>query len=623
VSLIGIVVLAVAGLAFTFASGNEPLLGLDLQGGVSVVLQPTEEVDDDTLDEAIEIMRRRVDALGVAEPEISRQGSNILVSIPGVDDQERAIELVGQTAELRFRPVLQDFGVVPVTAAGQATLEALTPDTTVAPPTTEAGGPTTTGDAPGTTAPASTTSAPTSTVAPTTTAGGGDDAAAPLPGVRRAPLRQAQSTTTTTPTTTTAPTTTAPTTTTVAPGASTTVSPAGPDLPTPTSIPGEIPEVVADPDAPLGTAERCLADFASRELDGVEIRSEQGFAEVNEFGFTDPENDLVCDTVVLPEEADESGVAPALLLSPTAFTGVVVGDAVARLDVGSWSVQVDLRGGSNGADLFDELAVECVTQAPQCASGRIGITLDGVVQSAPTVQATEFGGTVQITGNFSEREAKDLALVLRFGALPVELEIQNTEQVSATIGEDSLNAGITAGIIGLIVVALFIIAYYRWLGVIAMASLLVSMALLWTIVSWLGESQGLALTLAGVTGLIVSVGVSVDSNIVYFEHLREDVRNGRTPRSAVDRAFPVAFSTIFWADIASLIGAVVLYLLTVGGVRGFALFLGLSVVLDLVATYFFMRPAVKALSRSKSFEENPGRFGIPPRTDLDESPVTA
>ena len=133
----------------------------------------------------------------------------------------------------------------------------------------------------------------------------------------------------------------------------------------------------------------------------------------------------------------------------------------------------------------------------------------------------------------------------------------------------------------------------------------------------------MALTLAGVTGLIVSIGVSVDSNIVYFEHLREDVRNGRTPRSAVDRAFPVAFSTIFWADVASLIGAVVLYLLTVGGVRGFAFFLGLSVVLDLVATYFFMRPAVKALSRSKSFEENPGRFGIPPRPIDDVDPVTA
>ena len=146
--------------------------------------------------------------------------------------------------------------------------------------------------------------------------------------------------------------------------------------------------------------------------------------------------------------------------------------------------------------------------------------------------------------------------------------------------------------------------------------------MLWTMISWLGESQGLALTLAGVTGLIVSIGVAVDSNVVYFEHLKEDVRAGRTVRSAVERAFPIAFSTIVKADVASLIAAVVLYFLTVGQVKGFALFLGLATVLDLIATYFFMGPVIRAMARRESMSSHPKRFGIP-FVDAKTSQVTS
>ena len=159
--------------------------------------------------------------------------------------------------------------------------------------------------------------------------------------------------------------------------------------------------------------------------------------------------------------------------------------------------------------------------------------------------------------------------------------------------------------------SLYLIVYYRLMGLVAIASLALSGAMLWTIVAWLGESQGLALTLAGVTGLIVAIGVSVDSNVVYFEHLKEDVRSGRTVRSAVDRAFPVAFATIVKANFASLIAAGVLYFLTVGQVKGFALYLGLATILDLVATYFFMGPAIGLLSRGVGLHAHPGRFGIP------------
>ncbi|NDH76166.1 MAG: SecD/SecF family protein translocase subunit [Actinobacteria bacterium] len=228
-----------------------------------------------------------------------------------------------------------------------------------------------------------------------------------------------------------------------------------------------------------------------------------------------------------------------------------------------------------------------------------------------------------ISGSFTEEEAKDLALALNFGALPLELTPQESRIVSSTLGEDALDAGVLAGLIGVLLVSIYLIAYYRYLGVVAIVSLLISGALLWTIVAWLGASQGLALTLAGVTGLIVSIGVSVDSNVVYFEHLKEDVKGGRTVRSAVERSFPIAYSTIVKANVASLIAAVVLYTLTVGQVRGFALFLGLATVLDLVATYFFMGPAIRILANLEiDLARKPSTYGIPKARDAGPEPAT-
>ena len=182
---------------------------------------------------------------------------------------------------------------------------------------------------------------------------------------------------------------------------------------------------------------------------------------------------------------------------------------------------------------------------------------------------------IVISGNFDQNRAEDTALVLKYGSLPLEFgdptdptSGSRVRLVSATLGQDSLDAGITAGLVGLALVAMYMIAYYKLLGLAAMLSLAVSGTMLWVILSWLSETRSLALTLAGVVGLIVSIGTSLDSNVVYFEHLKEDIRNGRTLRSAVDQSFPIAFKTIFWANLASLIGAGILYFLTVGSVRG-------------------------------------------------------
>jgi preprotein translocase subunit SecD len=206
---------------------------------------------------------------------------------------------------------------------------------------------------------------------------------------------------------------------------------------------------------------------------------------------------------------------------------------------------------------------------------------------------------VRISGSFTQQEAKDLALVLRFGALPVQLKQETVDNVSPTLGKDQLRAGLLAGIVGLVLVALYMILFYRVLGLVVWLGLAMTGMALFTIISWLGYTIGLTLTLAGVTGVIVSVGVTVDSYVVYFERLKDEVRAGRTVRSSVDRGFQKSFRTIVAADLVSLIGALVLYLLAVGSVRGFAFFLGLSTLLDLILSYFVMHPLVSLMARRK------------------------
>ncbi|MBK9178415.1 MAG: protein translocase subunit SecD [Acidimicrobiales bacterium] len=521
ISLIGIFVVAFGGLALTLVAGNSPQLGLDLQGGASVVLQPKEQVPSDVLDQTISIIRNRVDALGVAEPDITRQGNSVLVQLPGVRDQQRALDLVGQTAELRFRPVLQP---VPPDES--------TPVQTVPPVSTTVAGDTST-----TVADATATSAPGTTVAPATTA-------PPVGSGERGVPRQA-------------PDTTAP------------------------------PATTAEPTT---TATTAAGDTAATTSPGITVP-------------TTPRDDDVADQVVVLPQLDENGdVVSRLQLGPAALTGSGVSSARATFEQGEWLVRVEFTG--DGIDAFNALAAQCyqASDPTVCPSGQIAITLDGEVQSAPTVQAPEFQrDQVQISGSFDEQSAKDLALVLRYGALPVQLEPQTVQTVSATLGKDSLHAGIIAGLVGLLLVIAYMTLYYRWLGPVVLLGLMVSGSLLYTIIAFLGETQGLALTLAGVTGIIVSIGVTVDSYVVYFERLKDDVRSGKSMRSSAERGFSNAYRTILAADGASLIGAVLLYLLTVGSVRGFAFFLGLATLLDMIVAYFYTRPMVILLSRTKRF----------------------
>jgi len=485
--LAGTIAVVVISLALTLASGNQPILGLDLQGGLSIVFQPVgHNVKSDSIDQAVDIMRNRVDSLGVAEPDISRQGDNIVVDLPGVKDRAKAQRIVGRTAELRFRPVL---ALVPPTVKKQKSST-----TTTTKPNSSA-----------TTAPGASTSTSTSTTTTTTTAP--NDAAA-------------------------------------------------------------------------------KAAIASCNVSQL-----QTLPSIPTTRLADDKRDAC---VVLPLRPGSGGGGGRLYLGPTKLTGKDV-DSASSTFVSGTGYTVDMNLKDAGLTQFNALAKSSFGQPSP--TDQVAIVLDGQVYSNPAFQSASFSGPVQITGNFTQTQASDLAKLINYGALPVQLKQLTSESVSPSLGKDQLNAGIAAGVIGLVLVALYMLVYYRMLGAVVIAGLMVSATLTYCLITFLGSWKGLTLTLAGVTGLIVSVGITVDSYVVYFERLKDEVRTGKTVRSSVDRGFTRSFKTIIAADLVSLIGAGALYVLAIGSVRGFALYLGISTILDLLVSYFFMHPLVSIMAR--------------------------
>ncbi|MFM7829359.1 MAG: preprotein translocase subunit SecD, partial [Actinomycetota bacterium] len=337
-----------------------------------------------------------------------------------------------------------------------------------------------------------------------------------------------------------------------------------------------------------------------------------------DLGLGDDPNDPT-QTVLL---FDKSGIA--YVVGPAGASGKVFkNDAQPDVQTGQWAVVVGLRSGVDGDQLWNRLAAACFNKTPQCPTGQLAMVLDGTVISAPTVNEPEFtGGTVQISGSFTADEARELAKILEFGAVPVRFSAPSAQTVSATLGQDSLDAAIVSGLVGVALVLLFLIFYYRRLAVVVIGGLAVSGMLQWSTISWLSQRNGLALSLAGVTGIIVSIGVTVDSYVVFFEKLKDDVLAGRTLRNSATRSFESAWRTILAADTVSLLGALVLWFLTVGSVRGFAFFLGLSTLCDMIVAYFFTRPTVILLARSK-FMNTGKMFGVSARKVLGSESTVA
>lgn len=473
--LLSFIVLVSAAFTANLLAGNTPSLGLDLQGGASVTLTPIGEFESGALDAAVEVIRQRVDSIGVAEPEIIRQGSTVVVNLPGVKNQDEALALIGRTGAVEMRPVLN--------AVEESALEENTS-------TTVAGSETST------------------------------TLANPEGGVGRSRR---------------VPTT-------------------------------------ADTDQPSDSSTDAPTSTAGDGGDGGQLQPGQ---------------------TILPGAKD----GLVYLLGPAVATGEVFSsDSTVQIDGASWVVTANLRDGADGEDLWNSLAALCFAGGSECPTKQIAIVLDGQVISAPVVQVPSFSGSVQISGDFTEAEANDLAKILQFGAVPVEFDTPSVQSVSATLGKDSLNAAVIAGLVGVALVLLFLFAYYRFLAVVAIGGLAISGMLLWSIIAWLSRSNGLAFTLSGAAGIIVSIGTGADSYIMLFERLKEDVLAGRSLRNSAVRGFENSWRTIIVANASTLIGAVILWWLSIGSVRGFAFFLGLSSLTSMIAVYFFTRPAVLLIS---------------------------
>ena len=535
--LIALVVLLVGGIAWAFWPGTDSSvrLGLDLQGGTQVILVPQPvvegaEITEEQLAQTVEIIRARVDGLGVAEAEVTTQGSGngaaIVVAVPGVG-QDRVVELVQRTALLNFRPVWNILGPQPIEPADVADdADAAAGDSADAADSLDAGD--------------SADTASTEGDEGSEDGSATDSGAADQGGARSAEIVQ---------------------------------------------------------------ADEYTPEFQTR---------------VDELDCLDPVN-LAGGSPDNPEQwlgaCDQQGFSK-YVMEPAFIEGVSVTDANAQLTqqgIG-WvvSLEFDSEGAGALADASTRLSAlpECGTGATPCNA--FAIVLDGVVVSAPRFNEPIIGGQAQIEGDFNAQEARDLANVLKYGALPVTLEVVDITSVSATVGGDQLRAGIIAGIIGLSVVSVYLLLYYRVLGLVAVLSLGVAAGLLYLFVVIFSKTIGLTLTLAGVAGAIVAVGITADSFIVYFERIRDELRDGRSLRQACDSGWVRARRTLLAADFVTLLAAVVLYFLSIGSVRGFAFILGLTTVIDLIIAFWFTHPVVVLLGRMKFMQGRSKWSGLDP-----------
>jgi preprotein translocase subunit SecD len=542
VAVIGIVVVAFGA---TIAAGRSPLLGLDLKGGVSVVLQPQGTANSSELDEAVSIIERRVNGLGVANSNVARQGGDVVINLPGIKDAQGALKVLGETATLYFRPV---YCLIPAFAAAPATTPTTAPSVNHHRATT----PSTTAKALGPpAAPIRLTSDVVASDVAASDVAASDVAAS---DVVASDVAAAGSSPTTVPT------------------PATTIVPAEQGTPVPVGS-NFVP-----------SANDCSASNAAQ------------------LPTTPVARDTKNATVILPYYDN----TVRYILGPADMTGNGVSHAAVVL-TSAGQYQVNLTFTNAGSVQFDKIASQRYPYYQQNPSNPPpqaleAFELDGVVESAPAIEAPTFNGTAVISGStaqpFTSKQASDLALVLNYGSLPVRFTPQSVQTVSATIGKDSLRAGLLAGIGGVILVLIYMIGYYRILGLIVVLGLALEGALLFAIITQLSQSSSLALTLSGVVGLIVAIGITVDSYVVYFERLKDEVRSGRTIRQSVDRSFARAFRTVVTADTVAFMAALILYLLTVGDVKGFAFMLGLSTLLDIVFAYFFIRPATILAGRN-------------------------
>ncbi|RWR24877.1 protein translocase subunit SecD [Agrococcus lahaulensis] len=466
-----------------------PQLALDLEGGTQIVLAPVvaegAQVTQEQLDQAVAIIRQRVDASGVSEAEITTQGGrNIVVAIPGEPDAA-TMQRIQASAKMEFRPVLQS-------------------------------------------------------------------AAANVPGETPAPSES-----------------------------------------TPPAEPAANPENAWDQ---AWITPELQAEFDAFQCADVDTTT---VAPADE-PFITCSTDQTARFILGPVTVEGSDIADAQVSAATNSQGQATG---------GWAVNLELDG--EGPAGF-EATTRAITGLPE-PQNQFAVVLDSTVLMPISSNAIITDGNAQITGGFTQEAAQGLADQLRFGALPIGFEVQSNETISATLGADQLRAGLLAGLIGLILVVVYSVFQYRALGLVVVLSLGIAAILTYLTVTFLSSTEGYRLSLAGVAGLVIAIGITADSFIVYFERIRDELREGKHLTSALETGWRRAFRTILVSDAVSFLAAVILFLLSVGNVRGFAFTLGITTFIDIVVVALFTHPLLRLLSRTSFFSSGHRWSGLDPQ----------
>ncbi|WP_425556003.1 protein translocase subunit SecD [Kitasatospora nipponensis] len=582
-----VLAIAVGLVALMFSTGHRtPRLGIDLAGGTSVTLTATSQdksaINQANMDVAVGIIQKRVNAFGVSEAEVQTQGSdNIIVNIPNGGDNQKTAQQVGTTAKLYFRPVL-----------------AIAPTGVTLPPATSS--PSAAGSGSPQPAPSGSASAPAGTAAASAAPSGSAKPTASASTAGRALSQGLKAADPTSSASASAP---------ASPAASGSAA---------ASAPASAPASGAPSAAPSAPS---AADISAAMTQGtVPAELQQQFTALD---CSKPAQQAL-DYQTAPDKATvacsynkEQGGYYKYALGPVGVNGSDVTKAQAGFDNqhgSGWEVLLTFNdaGSKAFADTTGQLAA-LGASAPGTPANQFAIVLDGKVVSHPSVQAAIPGGNAVISGTFSQDDANSLANVLSFGALPLSFTQSDVTTVSPQLGGDQLHAGLLAGGIGLLLVVLYSLIYYRGLGLVSIAGLVVSAVLTYAIMCLLGAGIGFALNLPAICGAIVAIGITADSFIVYFERIRDEVRDGAPLRPAVQRAWPRARRTILVSDFVSFLCAAVLYIVSVGKVQGFAFTLGLTTLLDVVVIFLFTKPMITVLARRKFFADGHPWSGLDPK----------
>lgn len=543
-----------------------PKFGLDLAGGTTVTLSPVtangKAPSQESLDRAVTIIRQRVNGTGISDAQVAKSNDNIVIQIPGAGRDE-ALRLVSTTAELRMRQVLA--------VAAATNQPAQVPTAAPTPSGSAAATPATT---PGTSAPAAESAAPNGNATPAGRAlSKALTAPSPEPSAsqRAGNHRKAG-----------------------AGAARANRAKASPSAAAPSPTPSAAPEDTGDPLAGQDTSgidQALLTEF--RKIDCTAKNRGQG-------AIDDPNKQIVA--------CSDDGTA-RYILDKAAVQGTEISGAQSGTDptTGEWIVQVDFK--SKGASQFADITRR-ITSLP-APRNQLANVLDGVVIVAPTIEEAIPGGSARISGSFTQTTATELADQLKYGALPLKFQQSSVVSVSSTLGQDQLKGGLIAGALGLIVVMIYLLLYYRGLGLIGIASLCVATVFTYLTVDVLSHNAGFRLSLPHIIGLVVSIGITADSFIVYFERIRDEIKEGhRTLRSAVEVAWRRARRTIMVADAVMFIAAVVLFFLAVGDVAGFAFAMGLTTLIDIVVVFLFTKPLMSLVARLRFFSKGHKLSGL-------------